>query len=222
MYPLLNVELRYYQVIEGWRTSTMFSFLEKFSEEVIGCIQRMPRDEIAKALNALMAVFERDGRIYIFGNGGSLALATHWISDFNKTVFTAQLHKATRRFQAIRLPTTEEELTAWANDVGYEWVFAGPLQSYLQYSDLVIAISSSGNSLNIIKAVEFAKSKGVTVIGISGFDGGKLNELADIKITIATEKGKYEVVESVHGVILHLMTRYFKDYFTSLVSRKKE
>ncbi|TSD04780.1 MAG: phosphoheptose isomerase [Parcubacteria group bacterium Greene0714_36] len=143
----------------------------------------------------------------------ALALASHWVSDFNKTVFSHHLEKGVRRFCAIRLPSTEEELTAWANDVGYEMVFAGPLENYLQETDAVIAISSSGASPNIIKAVEFARSRHVPVIGLSGFDGGRLNELADAKILIPTEKGAYEVVESVHGTILHLMTRYFKDYF---------
>src|SRR3990167_11119685 len=103
-------------------------------------LEDLPFKEIIKALNMLEAVYERDGRIYVFGNGGSLALATHWVSDFNKTVFSHNLEQHQRRFQAIRLPSTEEELTAWANDVGYDMVFAGPLQNYLQDSDLVIAI----------------------------------------------------------------------------------
>ena len=96
-------------------------------------------------------------------------------------------------------------------------VFAGPLQNYLQDADVVIAISSSGNSLNVIKGVELARSRHVPVIGLSGFSGGKLNELADAKILVKTEKGQYEIVESVHHTIMHLMTKYFKDYFDQLV-----
>ena len=181
----------------------------------------LPDREIAKAIGVVQATYERDGRIYIFGNGGSLALATHWVADFNKTVFSRHLEKGVRRFQAIRLPSTEEELTAWANDVGFEMVFAGPLENYLQETDAVIAISSSGTSPNIIKAVELAKSRNVPVIGLSGFDGGRLNELADAKILIPTEKGAYEVVESVHGAVLHLMTKYFKDYFDHAIGEQK-
>lgn len=199
----------------------MEDFIKDFSAKTEAALKKMPLKEIAKALNVLKAVYERDGRIYIFGNGGSLALATHWASDFNKTVFSHHLDKYTRRFQAIRVPTTEEELTAWANDVGYDMVFAGPLKNYLQDSDVVIAISDSGNSPNIIKAVELAKSYQVPVIGLSGFDGGKLNQLADAKILVPTEKGEYELAESVHNVILHLMTKYFKDYFDYLVERQK-
>jgi len=195
-------------------------YIKEFSQKVQVTLQNLPSEEIAKAINILQACYERDGRIYIFGNGGSLALATHWVSDFNKTVFGHQSGMSVRRFQAIRLPSTESELTAWANDVGYDMVFAGPLQNYLQDSDIIIAISSSGNSTNIIKAVELARAHKIPVIGLSGFDGGKLNELADAKIVIKTEKGAYGIVESVHDTILHLMTEYFKDYFNHLAERK--
>lgn len=196
----------------------MDDYIKKFLDRTQGAIANLPYGEVAKALNILHAVYERDGRIYAFGNGGSLALATHWVSDFNKTVFSRNLEKHSRRFQAIRLPTTEEELTAWANDLGYDMVFAGPLQNYLQDPDVIIAISSSGNSPNVIKAVELAKSRKNPVIGISGFDGGKLNQLADAKVCVPTEKGDYGVVESAHGVVLHLMTEYFKDYFDHLAA----
>ena len=197
----------------------MENYIKNFSAKVVKAIENLPAGEIAKAMNIFQAAYERDGRIYIFGNGGSLAIATHWVADFNKTVFSHHLDKPHRRFQAIRIPSTESELTAWANDVCYDMVFAGPLQNYLQDSDVVVAISSSGNSPNIVKAVEFAKSKKVPVIGLSGFDGGKLNELADVKILVRSEKGEYEVVESVHDAVFHLMTRYFKDYFDHLVDQ---
>jgi D-sedoheptulose 7-phosphate isomerase len=194
----------------------MEEYIKNFSLKTIEVLKKLPVREIAKALNILQATYERGGRIYVFGNGGSLALATHWVSDFNKTVFDHHIEKHSRRFQAIRLPSTEEELTAWANDKGFDMVFAGPLRNYIQDADTIIAISSSGNSSNIIKAVELAKDFKIPVIGLSGFDGGKLNQLADAKILIPTEKGAYEIVEGVHDVILHLMTKYFKDYFDHL------
>jgi D-sedoheptulose 7-phosphate isomerase len=196
-------------------------FIKDFSKKVRGGLQNLPMEEIAKAINILQACYERDGRIYVFGNGGSLAIATHWVADINKTIFSHHLDRPSRRFQAIRLPSTESEITAWANDVGYDMVFAGPLKNYLQDADVVIAISSSGNSINIIKAVELAKKNNVPVIGLSGFDGGKLNELADAKILAQTEKGEYEVVESIHGTIMHLIVRYLKDYFDHAVANEK-
>ena len=197
----------------------MQTFIKDFFGEVHQTLDRVPTDEVAKALNVLQATYERDGRIYIFGNGGSLALATHWVADFNKTVFNRLLKQRVRRFQAIRLPTTEAEMSAWANDVGYDMVFAGPLGNYIQDIDCVMAISSSGNSRNIIEAVKLAQSHAVPVIGMSGFDGGELNRLADVKLVVPTPKGRYDLVEGVHGVLLHLMTTYFQDYFESVVPR---
>src|ERR1019366_3861959 len=199
----------------------MEQYIQEFSQKAISLLRNLPKVEIAKAMNILQAAFERDGRIYVVGNGGSLALATHWVSDFNKTVFSHNLDKHQHRFQAIRVPTTEEELTAWANDVGYDMVFAGPLRNYIQDSDVLIAISSSGNSENIILAVELARSHKVPVIGISGFDGGRLNLLSDAKILIPTTHGEYELVEGIHAIILHIFTKYFKDCFDHVVSLGK-
>lgn len=197
----------------------MYNYINTFANEVAEHMKQLPTEEIAKAINILQATYERDGKIYVFGNGGSMAMATHWVSDFNKTVFSHNLEKHMRRFQAIRLPSTEAEITAWANDVGFDMIFAGPLQNYLQESDCIIAISSSGNSANIIKAVELAKEHHVPVIGISGFSGGRLNELADAKVLIKTKPGAYTIVESVHNALLHLFTSYFQDYFDHKLSR---
>jgi D-sedoheptulose 7-phosphate isomerase len=200
----------------------MESFIKNFIDEVAGTMAHVSSKEIAKAINIIQSVYERDGRIYIFGNGGSMALATHWVGDFNKTVFSHNLEKHRRRFQAIRLPSTEAELSAWANDIGYDMIFAGPLQNYLPETDCIIAISSSGNSPNIVKAVELARNNNVPVIGLSGFDGGKLNELSDAKILVKTEKGKYGIVEGIHDVILHLMVVYFQEYFDHLITSSKK
>ncbi len=194
----------------------MKQYIVNYIEKSVKILQTLPHEEIAKAVNILQATYERDGKIYVFGNGGSLAMATHFVADFNKTVFAHHLDKNIRRFQAIRIPTTEEELTAWANDVSFEMIFAGPLQNYIKEGDAVIAISSSGNSMNVVKAVKLAKRYRLPVIGVSGFDGGLLNKLADAKIKVKTKKGEYELVEGIHSVILHLMTKYFKNYFDYL------
>ncbi len=191
----------------------MEEYISSHIKKSIRLLEDLPIEEIAKAMNILQATYERDGRIYVFGNGGSLSMATHFVADFNKTVFSHHLEENIRRFQAIRLPTTEEEITAWANDVGYDMVFAGPLKNYIKEGDTIIAISSSGNSPNIIKATKLAKQYKIPIIGLSGFDGGKLNKLADSKILVRSRKGAYELVEGIHSVILHIITLYFKNYF---------
>lgn len=199
----------------------MEEYIKDFSAKIETALKTLPVKEIAKALNILQAVYERDGKIYIIGNGGSLAIARHFVGDLNKTVFSSHLNKKTKRFQAIALPTTDSELTAWANDIGYDMIFAGPLKNYIQETDVLVAISSSGNSSNIIKAAEVAEEFGIPIIALTGFDGGKLNKLADVKILISTAKGEYEIVESIHSAIFHLMTKYFKDYFDHKLEREK-
>ena len=188
-------------------------FGKSFMASVSAALKTLSFTEIEKAREMLLEAYLAGRRIYVFGNGGSLSLAAHWTCDFNKTVFNPHLHKSVQRFRTIHIPSTEEELTAWANDVGYDMVFAGPLANHIESGDVVIAISSSGNSPNVIKAVQLAQKLGNKVIGISGFDGGKLHILADAKILVRTKKGEYEVVESAHDAVLHLFTKYFKEYF---------
>ena len=190
------------------------TMISGFIQQTRNILDLLPLEEISKAASILHSVYERNGRIYVFGNGGSWALAGHWVGDFNKTIFSGHLDSRLKRFQAIRIPSSDAELTAWANDVGYDMVFAGPLANYIQDSDVVVAISSSGESPNVIKAVELAKSRSIPIIGLSGFkDTNRLNWLADAKIHIPVAVGEYELVESIHGVILHALTRYFRDYF---------
>lgn len=189
----------------------MESYINNFFEEVKNCLKLVSPIEIAKAFKILHATYERDGRIYAIGNGGSLAIANHLVGDLNKTVFGQKIEKPIKRFQAICLPSTGAELTAWANDLGYEMIFAGPLKNYIQETDCLVAISSSGNSKNIIKAAEVAKNYNVPIVALVGFDGGELLKFGDAKIFVPTEKGRYDIVESVHNIIVHLITKYFQD-----------
>ena len=195
----------------------MDKFIKNFLSEMLSALNDLPKKEIKKAASILLTAHKNGNRLYVFGNGGSWAMASHWVSHFNKTIFsTLPANNKIARFQAIRIPSTHEELTAWANDVGYDMVFAGPLANHLKKDDVVIAISSSGSSPNVINAVKLARDRGAKVIGVSGFDGGQLNKLADAKLFVSTAKGEYEIVESVHSAILHLLTRYFRDHFHRL------
>ena len=198
-------------------TVDMEKYITNFFNEINSHLKLVSPVEIAKGLKILEATYERDGRIYVIGNGGSLAIARHFVGDLNKTVFSHHLDEKIKRFQAVALPTTDSELTAWANDIGYNMVFAGPLKNYIQETDTLVAISTSGNSPNIIKAVKVAKEFGIPVIALTGFDGGELLPLADAKIFVSTEKGKYEIVESIHEIICHLITKYFQELISNRV-----
>jgi len=181
------------------------SFLGRLNEQ----INQVSWKEIARAVKLMQAAYEHDGKIFLIGNGGSAAIATHFANDLNKTVFGYKGEKNAKRFQAISLSDNTSALTAWANDVGFEDVFAEQLRNFGQDKDILIAISSSGNSPNIIKAVAMAKNLHMSVAGFAGFEGGKLLELSDAKILIPSRE--YEIIESAHESICHLIVTYFKE-----------
>jgi D-sedoheptulose 7-phosphate isomerase len=139
--------------------------------------------------------------IYIAGNGGSAATSSHWAND---------LGKAARRPDAkpIRVVSLGDHLSwvsALANDEGYGRIFAGQLENLARSGDVLVVISASGNSTNLIEAVKTAKSMGVTTVGFLGFDGGALKPLLDDHVLVTSPKGAYGPVEDVHHVICHLL-----------------
>lgn len=138
-------------------------------------MQELDYKEISKAMEALINCYENGGTVYVFGNGGSSATASHMVCDFNKGVS----FKKSKKFNFICLSDNTPILTALANDFSYEDVFAYQIEKILNPNDLVLAISGSGNSKNIIKAVDVAKKQGVKVIGMTGYDGGELYKLSD-------------------------------------------
>lgn len=188
----------------------MEEYIKKFLNELGDQINQVSWKEIALAIKIIQATYEHDGKIFLIGNGGSAAIATHFANDLNKTVFGQKGEKNVRRFQAMSLADNTSALTAWANDVGFEEVFSEQLKNFAKANDDLIAISSSGNSPNIIKAAQTAKNLHMQIIGLVGFDGGKLSSLADAKIRIPSQK--YEIIESAHEAICHLITTYFKEF----------
>lgn len=140
--------------------------------------------------------------VFVAGNGGSAATATHWVND---------LAKATRRsgrtpFRVIGLTDSISWLTALANDEGYDRVFAGQLENLAREGDVLAVISASGNSPNLVRAVEFARAHGVVTVGLLGFDGGVLKEQVDEMLWVMTPKGAYGLVESMHSVACDIVT----------------
>lgn len=149
--------------------------IKKYYEELTETLKKLDYVEISKAMNALVTCYENGGTVYAFGNGGSSATASHMVCDFNKGVSM----RKSKKFNFICLSDNTPILTAMANDISYDDVFSYQIEKILNPNDLVLAISGSGNSKNIIKAVKCAKDQGVKVIGMSGYDGGELFKLAD-------------------------------------------
>lgn len=142
------------------------------------------------------------GTIYIAGNGGSASTASHWVNDLGK----ATKCNGKPAMRVISLNDNVSWLTALANDEGYERVFTGQLENFAKAGDVLIVISASGNSPNLVHVVDFAKSKGVLTVGLLGFDGGVLKTMVDESLWIRTEKGAYGVVEGAHSVLCHALT----------------
>jgi D-sedoheptulose 7-phosphate isomerase len=141
--------------------------------------------------------------IFVAGNGGSAATASHWANDLGKT--------AKRSGQApIRVMSLSDNaswVTALANDEGYDRVFAGQLENFLRPEDILVVISASGSSPNLVQAVELAQSRQATTIGFLGFDGGILKPMVNELIWIPTERGAYELVEDCHMALCHILTK---------------
>lgn len=190
------------EIFESNRQPAVFA--KEYSTYLAQILGRLDYSEIGKMIEAVLDARERGAQIFFIGNGGSAATASHFANDIS--IGTRVTEKP---FKAIALTDNVAIITAVGNDDGYEFIFTKQLQNFANPGDLLVAISASGNSPNIIHTIQYAKQKGLKVIGLSGFDGGKLRELSDIKIHVQTAKGEYGPVEDVHMFIDHLIGSYF-------------
>ena len=162
-------------------------------------IRALDTDAIARVLCLLEQTLEAEKTVYIFGNGGSAATASHFQNDFNKGLSEHTEKKF--RFQCLN--DNVATLMAIANDIGYEDVFRFQLDGRLAEGDVVMAISGSGNSPNVLRAVEYAKERGNTVVGITGYGGGRLRELCDLSLHAPVNS--MQMSEDIHMIFDHLM-----------------
>ena len=154
-------------------------------------------ETLSTAAQLVADCYAADKQIFTAGNGGSAAVAIHFAADFGKNV-AGQNDKHPR---ILSLCCNPAAITALANDCGYENVFSFQLRSLLNPGDLVVLVSSSGNSPNVVEAATFAKANGATVLGMTGFSGGKLKELADVCLHVPCDV--YELVEDAHSLFSH-------------------
>ena len=159
--------------------------------------------DIEKFVEVLLEARERESSIFFIGNGGSAATASHFANDI--AIGTRTYEKP---FRAISLCDNQAVITAIANDDGYEKIFSQQLQVLLKKQDVVVAISASGNSPNLLDANDTAKKMNAMTVGISAFDGGKMKEMVDVSLHVTTEKGEYGPAEDAHMVLDHLVSNY--------------
>ncbi len=165
----------------------------------------LPRAPLAQVIAILKDAQADQRRVFVFGNGGSAATASHMVCDLGKN--TVQDGKPRLRISALNdnMPT----FSAYANDEGYDLVFAQPIQTLAEPGDVVIAISGSGNSPNVLCGVQIARQRGLITVGLTGFAGGQLKSLVDVCVIVPSDNIQY--VEDAHLVINHILTRALCD-----------
>ena len=182
------------------------SEIENYLEAHKRAVDLLDKDWIAAFMNAMIEALEEEKDIYIFGNGGSAAAASHFTVDIGKGASFG----AKKRFRMHCLTDNVPVMTAYANDLCYEDIFVEPLRNLLRQGDLVIAISGSGNSENVIRAVRYAKEMDAKVVGICGYSGGKLKELSDIPLHLPVDD--MQLAEDMQALITHLALKVLCKY----------
>jgi len=164
-------------------------------------LEKLDMAAVEQLVEVFLDAHARGARIFTMGNGGSGASASHAAGDFLK----GASYGLDKRFTMICLNDNLPSMMAIANDIGWDDIFVEPLKNFLQPGDVVIGISGSGNSRNVLKAGEFAKSNGATLVGMTGFKGGKLREIADL--TIHSDAMDMEVAEDVHMAVFNMVKK---------------
>ncbi|MBR1672428.1 MAG: SIS domain-containing protein [Fretibacterium sp.] len=162
-------------------------------------LEALSQKEIHDVVDAALDAYEHEGTIYICGNGGSAATASHAANDFNKGIS----EYVDKKWHFYCLNDNVATLMSIANDISYEEVFRFQLRNKLKPHDLVIGISGSGNSANVVNALRYAKEQGVKTVGWTGYSGGKVKELADVVFYVPLDN--MQVVEDMHMVLVHLL-----------------
>jgi D-sedoheptulose 7-phosphate isomerase len=179
------------------------AFASDYADYFGGALKTLDFKAIGQVIEVFFHARDNGKRIFFIGNGGSAATASHFANDV--AIGTRCSEKP---FKAISLTDNNAIITAIANDDGYDQIFVKQLEVLMERGDVVVAISASGNSPNVVKAVELANSIGNVTVGFTGFDGGKLKQLCSHVVHIATDRGEYGPVEAMHVVLVHLMGNY--------------
>jgi D-sedoheptulose 7-phosphate isomerase len=162
-------------------------------------------EAVAKIVPLFLAAREQGRTLFFCGNGGSASTASHFVVDIGK----ATLRGDGRRFRCVALVDNVESLTAWANDTEYARVFSEQLRNLGAKGDVLVAISGSGNSPNVLAAVTAAREMGISTVGLTGLGGGKLKGMVDIPVVVPSSSMQH--TEDVHLLLCHLLTAYLRD-----------
>lgn len=184
--------------------------IKEYFGNVKNVIDKIDKTEVESLVHHILEGYNNRKMIFLIGNGGSAANASHFAEDLSKGVITDQ--NVEKRIRAMSLADNVPFITASANDSGYENIFVSQLITFANPEDYLIAISGSGNSKNIIKAVEYAKIRKINVVGVTGYDGGKLKELCDISVHVPLSE--MFTVECTHSIIFHYIAGHLREVIT--------
>src|SRR5579863_1273949 len=180
-------------------------FPQLYKVEFLRALESIDVEGVSQAIEILSQAREAGRRIFVCGNGGSASTASHFATDMVKG---ASYGRASR-FRVMALTDSLPTITAYSNDVGYECVFVEQLKNFVEPGDVVIAISSSGNSPNVLRALEYGNSIGCRTIALTGRDGGQLGPLAELNIQVSNpHMGR---IEDGHMIVTHMICYYFMD-----------
>jgi D-sedoheptulose 7-phosphate isomerase len=181
------------------------TFPEQYRAQLFQALESIDTSQVHRAIEVLAQARDEGRRIFVCGNGGSASAASHFATDLVKGASFGR----DRRFRVMALTDSLPTITAYSNDVCYECVFVEQLKNFAEPGDVVVAISGSGNSPNVLRAIEYAKSVGCRTIALSGRDGGKLGPLAELNLQVShPHMGR---IEDAHLVMLHMIGYYFMD-----------
>ena len=181
------------------------TFPEVYKADLLRAIETVDLEKVNQAIAMLKQARDEDRHIFVCGNGGSASTASHFACDMVKGASFGR----EKRFRIMALTDSLPTITAYSNDVSYECVFVEQLKNFAQAGDVVMAISGSGNSPNVLRAVEYANSIGCRTIALSGRNGGKLGPVAEVNIQASNpHMGR---IEDVHMIVAHMICYYFMD-----------
>jgi D-sedoheptulose 7-phosphate isomerase len=183
--------------------------VRNYLDRLISTLERLPADAIERLSEMLYRAHCDGKQVFILGNGGSASTASHMACDLGRNTIGPNM----RRFRVMSLNDNVPLLTALSNDLGYENVFAEQLQNLIRPGDVLIILSGSGDSTNVVRAMEYARSQSAEVAALVGFGGGRAAEIADLTVLVDSED--YGVVEDAHLVINHVLVEHFRERLAS-------
>lgn len=173
-------------------------FSKTYIQELITVLDLFPHDQFEQMIDTMIEAYHEERTIFVMGNGGSASTASHWACDINKGCSFGRFKK----FKMVCLNDNISTILAYANDLSYDHIFVEQLKNFFRSKDVVIGISGSGNSVNVLNAIKYAKNNDGVTIGLSGFDGGKLYDLVDI--AIVAKINDMQKIEDTHIIIAHM------------------